>query len=378
MTNFVDSEEQLRQLITLNHCQGIGPISYFKLLNYFDNNAALIFQAAHQSLTELGLTERQINGINNASWARTDKIIEWAQESQHHIVSSFNTDYPALLQELDDKPPILYLSGNAELLNSPQIAIVGSRTATPSGIQTAREFAAYLAKNGITITSGMALGIDTASHQGALNVDGNTIAVTGTGLDRIYPSRNKALAYDIFEKGLLISEFALGVNPSKANFPKRNRLISGLSLGTLVVEATEKSGSLITAYKALEQGREVFAIPSSIHNPHAKGCHQLIKNGAKLVDQASDIIEELSSLLGYMADLEKPLNNPINNTEQLDDEYTHLLDKMGYDPISIDEIVYTSGLTIDKVSSMLLILELKDHINTAPGGLYVRTSTRFS
>ena len=224
----------------------------------------------------------------------------------------------------------------------------------------------------------MALGIDTASHRGALNVQGKTIAVTGTGLDRIYPSKNKALAYEIFEHGLLVSELALGTNPSKGSFPKRNRIISGLSLGTLVVEATEKSGSLITAYKAIEQGREVFAIPGSIHNPHAKGCHQLIKNGAKLVDQGSDLIEEISSLLGFMANLEKPADSSTQNEEKLDDEYVLLLEKMGYDPISIDEIVYTSGLTIDKVSSMLLILELKDHINTAPGGLYVRTSTRFS
>lgn len=371
-------DETLRQFLALNHSQGIGPISFYLLIDYFEHNFSAIFKASNDVLSQIGLNDRQINGIKKAPWQKIDEALAWCEEEQHSILTSFDPNYPHLLNELADKPPALYLSGDPSLLNTPQIAMVGSRTATPSGIQTAKHFASYLAQNGITITSGMALGIDTASHQGALSVGGKTIAVTGTGLDRIYPSKNKALAYDIFEQGLLISELALGTNPSKSSFPKRNRLISGLSLGTLVVEATEKSGSLITAYKALEQGREVFAIPSSIHNPHAKGCHQLIKNGAKLVDQASDIIEELSSLLGYIADLEKPSNTPIVSEQQLDDDYIRLLEKMGYEPISIDEIVYTSGLTIDKVSSMLLILELKDYIITAPGGLYVRTSTRFS
>ncbi len=372
------NDETLRQFLALNHSQGIGPISFYNLLEYFEQNISAIFKASNDELVQTGLNGRQINGIKNAPWQKVDDILTWSNEKQHAILTSSDHNYPPLLNELVDKPPVLYLSGDPSLLNTPQIAIVGSRTATPSGLQIAKHFASYLAQNGITITSGMALGIDTASHQGALSVKGKTIAVTGTGLDRIYPSKNKALAYDIFEQGLLISELALGTNPSKSSFPKRNRIISGLSLGTLVVEATEKSGSLITAYKALEQGREVFAIPSSIHNPHAKGCHQLIKNGAKLVDQASDIIEELTSLLGYIADLEKPNNTPTVNEQQLDDDYIFVLEKMGYDPISIDEIVYTSGLTIDKVSSMLLILELKDHIITAPGGLYVRTSTRFS
>ncbi len=371
-------DEALRQFIALNHCHGIGPISFYSLLDHFAYDLTAIFKASQNDLSQTGLNDRQINSIKNPPWEKADALLDWRTEEHHHILTSLDAEYPALLNELSDKPPVLYLSGDASLINTPQIAIVGSRTATPNGIQTAKHFASYLAQHGITITSGMALGIDTASHQGALKAQGKTIAVTGTGLDRIYPSKNKPLAYDIFEHGLLISELALGTNPSKGSFPKRNRIISGLSIGTLVVEATEKSGSLITAYKAIEQGREVFAIPSSIHNPHAKGCHQLIKNGAKLVDQASDIIEEVSSLLGFMADLEKPTEINQVNEDQLDQEYILLLEKMGYDPISIDEIVYTSGLTIDKVSSMLLILELKDHINTAPGGLYVRTSTRFS
>ncbi|MBL7002943.1 MAG: DNA-protecting protein DprA [Gammaproteobacteria bacterium] len=369
---------ELRNIIALHQCKGIGSISFFSLVEYFQNDIQQLFKASTDSLNQIGLNKRQIDSIKNIDWLKVDEAQNWAQQENHHIITFADNNYPDLLQELPDRPPLLYLSGNADLLNSPQIALVGSRTATPTGIQTARHFSAYLAQNGLTITSGMALGIDTASHLGALDVNGNTIAVTGTGLDRIYPSKNKALAYQIFEQGLLVSEFSLGTSPSKSNFPRRNRIISGLSVGTLVIEATEKSGSLITAYQAIEQGREVFAIPGSIHNPHAKGCHKLIKNGAKLVDQASDIIEELGSLFGYMANLEKQELTPIKDSEQLDTEYQHLLEQIGYDGMSIDEIVFRSGLTIDKVSSMLLILELKDHINTVPGGLYARTSTRFS
>lgn len=370
--------EALRYLLALHLSKGVGQATLKLIIEHFGNDLADIFNASNNALMQAGLNERQINSIKNPDWQKVDHALTWADQPQHHIISYSDDAYPALLKELSDAPPILYLAGDLSLLNTPQLAIVGSRTATASGSQIAQQFATYLAQHGITITSGMAVGIDTSSHQGALNANGKTIAVTGTGLDRIYPSKNKALAYDIFEKGLLVSEFALGTAPSKSNFPRRNRIISGLSLGTLVIEATEKSGSLITAYKALEQGREVFAIPGSIHNPHAKGCHQLIKNGAKLVDCATDIINELGSLLGFIANLENPKNTPIIQVDELDDEYHHLLKQMGYDPISIDEIVYRSGLTIDKVSSMLLILELKNHINTAPGGLYIRASTRFS
>jgi DNA processing protein len=216
----------------------------------------------------------------------------------------------------------------------------------------------------------MALGIDKHAHLGALSGSGNTVAVIGTGIDRIYPSRNKQLAYDIAEKGLIVSEFPLGMAPQSGNFPRRNRVISGLSLATLVVEATRKSGSLITARMSIEQGREVFAIPGSIHNPQAKGCHHLIRQGAKLVDQAADIIDDIGSLLGYVAETAETTQHEHNET--LDREYRQLLDIMGYDPVSIDTLVQRSGLTIDQLSSMLLILELNDFIQIAPGGLYQR------
>ena len=232
------------------------------------------------------------------------------------------------------------------------------------------EFARYLAESGITITSGMATGIDAQAHRGALACGGNTIAVTGTGLDRIYPSSNRQMAYDIHKNGLLVTEFPLGTGPRSENFPRRNRIISGLCIATLVVEATRRSGSLITAHQAVEQGREVFAVPGSIHNPQAKGCHQLIREGAKLVDQASDIIEELGSLLGFIVEQQQEPDN--NEDSRLDQATLRLLDTIGYDPVSPDTLVERSGLTIGKLSSMLLSLELNNLIQSAPGGCFVR------
>jgi DNA processing protein len=216
----------------------------------------------------------------------------------------------------------------------------------------------------------LASGIDQHAHRGALHANGNTIAVIGTGIDRVYPASNRQLAHDISQHGLLLSEFPLGTAPTAANFPRRNRIISGLSLATLVVEATRKSGSLITARMALEQGRDVFAIPGSIHNPMAKGCHQLIREGAKLVDQAADIIDDIGALLGYVA-LQSD-DPPQTGSDELDSEYSRLLDLMGYDPVSMDTLVNRSGLTVEQLSSMLLILELNDRIKPASGGLYVR------
>ena len=219
------------------------------------------------------------------------------------------------------------------------------------------------------------MGIDTHAHLGALAGVGKTIAVTGTGLDQIYPAKNRQLAYDIHSNGLLVTEFPLGTRPRSENFPRRNRIISGLSVATLVVEAARRSGSLITAHQAAEQGREVFAIPGSIHNPQARGCHQLIREGARLADKASDIIGDLSSLLGYIASqpvTEQPSSSPSKASKKLDKDYSKLLEQIGYDPISTDRLVERSGLTIDKVSSMLLLLELDELIQSAPGGHYVR------
>jgi DNA processing protein len=272
-------------------------------------------------------------------------------------------DYPPLLRETADPPALLYGAGRRELLLQGCLAIVGSRNATPQGESNAEAFGQALSSAGITVVSGLALGIDAAAHKGGLKGPGSTIAVVGTGLDRVYPARNKALAHEIAEKGLLLSEFALGTISAPGHFPKRNRIISGLSRGVLVVEAALNSGSLITARQALEQGREVMAIPGSIHSPLSKGCHALIKQGAKLVESAQDIIEELAW----------PVMPAIHSAETPPDMETEpLLQHLGHDPVSIDLLAERSGLTVDALSAKLLTLELEGHVAQLPGGRYQR------
>ena len=295
---------------------------------------------------------------------------EWLRGSRHRLLRQDNDRFPDLLRQIPNPPLLLYVDGNADLLQLPALAIVGSRNPTAGGERNAFEFASHLARIGFTIVSGLAQGIDTAAHRGALAAGGATIAFLGHGIDRIYPASNKALAEEIAASGALVSEFPLGTHPGKELFPQRNRLISGLCLGTLVVEAARRSGSLITARLAAEQGREVFALPGSIHNPLARGCHQLIRQGAKLVETADDIVSELAPLVGHL------LQNTMESTEKqkspqiLDDEYVELRKFIGHDPISADELAANSGLTIDQVSSMLLILELHGEIEALSGGRY--------
>ncbi|MBC8211644.1 MAG: DNA-protecting protein DprA [Gammaproteobacteria bacterium] len=363
--------DELAFYLALEQCPGIGPVNFRKIVEsagFTPSRASIaLLQKANPSL----LNSNQLNHLKNPDQESIERALEWLNSSsEHHILTIKDPEYPDLLKEVRDAPSILYAIGNTDLLNSPQIAIIGSRNCTPGGANTARDFSAYLARAGLTITSGMALGIDQQAHQGALDASGNTIAVIGTGIDRIYPSKNRQLAYQIAQKGLLLSEFPLGTPPNSENFPRRNRVISGLSVATLVVEATRKSGSLITAHYGLEQGREVFAIPGSIHNPQAKGCHHLIRQGAKLVDQASDIIDDIGSLLGFMA--QQPVNDPTTEAVEMDTDYHKLLETIGYDPVSFESLVQHSGLTIEQLSSMLLILELNDHIQTVAGGKYVR------
>ncbi len=291
-----------------------------------------------------------------------DRSLHWAEDPEQHILTLADEAYPAALLEIADPPNVLYLRGNPELLQQPGLAIVGSRNATPQGLQTAHGFARTLAGQGLTIISGLALGIDAAAHQGALAANGNTIAVIGTGADRIYPARNKELALQIAEQGLIVSEFPLGTPVLAANFPRRNRIISGLSRGVLVVEAAPESGSLITARLAGEQGREVFAIPGSIHSPLARGCHKLIRQGAKLVETADDILEELGNLTA-------------NN--QLPDEAPHqtedpLLIALGHDPCSLDQLAERTGYSTEQLLTELLTLELSGVLATLPGNRYQR------
>lgn len=281
------------------------------------------------------------------------------------------SDYPPLLQELADAPDELHILGNRDVLYLPALAIVGSRNPTRGGADTAYRFAQHLANAGFCIVSGLAQGIDAAAHRGALDADGHTIAVLGHGLDSVYPQSNAELAARVQVNGALISEYPPGTPPRRAHFPQRNRLISGLTVGTLVVEAAKRSGSLITARLAGEQGREVFAIPGSIHNPLARGCHQLLRQGVHLVETADDIVRELAPLL------ERVMQNPADTevsavANERDGDYLKLLDALAYDPQTPDELAARSGLTIDEVSSMLLILELDGAVDALPGGRFSR------
>jgi len=276
---------------------------------------------------------------------------------------------------VSDAPVGLFVRGDPAVLSLPQLAIVGSRNPTAGGRDNATSFAAHLARGGLAITSGLAIGIDAAAHQGALAAEGITVAVCGTGLDVDYPSAHSALAAAIAQRGALVSEFPLGMPALQANFPRRNRIISGLALGTLVVEAAVRSGSLITARLAAEQGREVFAIPGSIHNPLARGCHQLLRQGAQLVETVDDIFAELRALVGALAPALQAAvepESPAAAAPVLDKAYEILLDALGFEPAGVDTLVERTGFAADEVASMLLILELDGELESRPGGRYVR------
>jgi DNA processing protein len=266
---------------------------------------------------------------------------------------------------------LLYVNGDLDALHLPTLAIVGSRNPTAGGTRNAQQFARHLAERGFVIVSGLAQGIDTAAHQGALDARGRTIALLGHGIDRVYPAANRKLAHRITETGALVTEYPLGARPERWHFPERNRLISGLCLGTLVVEAARRSGSLITARLAAEQGREVFALPGSIHNPLARGCHELIRQGAKLVETATDILSELGPLTGHMLETTTASTETEAPAElEPDADYGRLRELLSHDPIGIDELERQSGLTIGELSSMLLILELHGEVEPLSGGRY--------
>lgn len=340
------------------------------LLEYFTNDPARVRRASDRALRAAGLDAELVARIRKPCDTQVARDLAWAEAAENRLLSCVDSAYPVLLREISDFPLLLYARGNCALLQTPQIAIVGSRHCTPGGAQNARHFAAELASSGLTVTSGLAFGIDAEAHRGALAADGNTIAVTGTGIDIVYPARNRHLAQTIVEQGLMLSEFPLGTPGIPANFPRRNRIISGMCLATLVVEAAQRSGSLITARLAAEQGREVYAIPGSIHNPQTRGCHQLIRDGARLALEPRDLVGELAELLGFV--FSRTNAGKVAAEFALDDAQKRLLDVIGYDPVNCDTLVQRSGLTIEDLSSMLLLLELNDLIQSAPGGCFVR------
>ena len=380
MSTFAD----LPSLLHL-HISWVNAEQLSKIVQYFDNpKNALNANECEWRATDI-LSANQLEKLfSDDSKFEVEQALQWGQAEQQGWLSWADEDFPQRCLQIDDAPILLGYRGNKSLLNDPQIAVVGSRHASKAGKAIAEDFAHFLSDKGMTVTSGLALGIDAAAHRGGLQGLGKTVAVVATGLDRIYPASNKALGQQIVDEGVMISEFALGSKPVSYHFPKRNRIISGLSYGTLVVEAALKSGSLITARTAMEQGREVFAVPGSIHNPQAKGCHQLIKQGAKLVESGQDILEELSTnlseeLLGQKTakvlpkqssdnaqlDMLNAIENANNRQDNKSD--TGLLAFIEYDPVSLDELVVMSKLPVSSIQSELMLLELSGEVEAMSG-----------
>ncbi|WPE16415.1 DNA-processing protein DprA [Candidatus Thioglobus autotrophicus] len=345
----------------------LGIKTFYKALQYFETPQQ-VFLATHSDRFNTGLFKKStLIYLASADIALVQADLDWMQKENCHILTLIDKRYPSQLKTISDPPPILYVRGDVDCLQDPQLAIVGSRNPTTGGEQNAQQFAADLAKLGLVITSGMASGIDAQAHIGALEQGAKTIAVCGTGLDRIYPAKHKSLAHQISMQGALISEFFIGTSPMASNFPRRNRLISGLSLGTLVVEASIKSGTMITAKLAAEQGKEVFAIPSSIHNPLSEGCHYLINQGAKLVSRVNDIVEELPK--GSLSDILPQKNT--DSIKEMDKTGSKVLKCLSYEPLSVDQLVEKTQLSPQIVSQELLLLELAGKLEKTQAQGYV-------
>lgn len=333
-----------------------------------------VFEAGLATLARLGVNDRARKYLQSPDWSLVERDIEWTAQAGNHLLTLHSPEYPTLLRQIVDPPPVLFVRGDPAALRGPQLAMVGSRNPSPMGRQTAYTFAKGFAQAGLVITSGLALGIDAASHAGAIAGQGITIAVAGNGLDRIYPKRHQALAQQIEHHGALVSEFPPGTPPLASHFPRRNRIISGMSMGVMVLEAAQRSGSLITARLAVEQGRDVFAVPGSIHNPMSRGCHGLIREGAKLVESCQDVLEELVPEVGRFQYPSDEDDAQSRSARVLAPAHRQLLDDLGFEPTSVDTLVERTGLTADAVSSMLLELELQGFVSAASGGLYSRSA----
>ena len=363
-------KDELSAWLRLVLTDGVGPQTARELLSRFGLPGHVLsagFPALQKCVPEK-IAYALSGSIDDAMQAQIDTTLAWAEQAGNHVLTLADDAYPKSLLTIADPPPLLYVKGRIELLSRSALAIVGSRSASAQGMQNAERFANTLSAAGLTVVSGLALGIDAAAHIGACSSDsgfGSTIAITGTGLDLVYPAKHRSLAHRIAEQGCLLSEYPLGTPAIASNFPRRNRLISGMSLGVLVVEAALQSGSLITARSALEQGRDVFAIPGSIHSPLAKGCHQLIRQGAKLVESAQDILEELRWQSPAPRTIPAAKPAPV-----LDDTAARVLQAAGHDPASVDELAGRSGLPAADIQAALLTLELDGLIGRLPDGRY--------
>lgn len=366
--------EDLVHWLRLEQTAGVGPDTARKLLVAF-GLPENIFNTEFSALQKV-VPDRIARVLLAPVSATVSALIEqtqtWAMQRDNHVLTLADAGYPPALLEIPDPPILLYAKGRVDLLSRSSLAVVGSRNATTQGNVNAEKFSEALSLSGLTIVSGMALGIDTAAHRGGLlaikqtSTAGSTIAVIGTGADLVYPARNRSLAHQIAEVGCILSEYPLGMPAIASNFPRRNRIISGLARGVLVVEAALQSGSLITARMAAEQGRDMFAIPGSIHSPLSKGCHLLIKQGAKLVESAQDILEELK----YVSVI--TLEAPRPEVSALDPQSALLLEALGFDPVDADTLAARCQTDIAALSGQLLTLELDGMLEMLPGGLYRR------
>ena len=358
-------DADIKYWLGLLRVEGIGCKTFSSLIE--THLPEVIFNASEETLQEWGLKKNLIANIMQFDWSKVDYDLQWLSQPNNDVIKINHSLYPAALKEIYDPPPLLFIRGNPDVLAYPQVAMVGSRNPSALGSKTAFDFAFELSQYGFAITSGLALGIDANSHQGALQAGGYTIAVAGTGLDRVYPASNKALALDIVNTGAMVSELPPGTVAKATNFPRRNRIISGLSQGLLVVEAAKQSGSLITARLALEQNRDVFAIPGSIYSPLSRGCNALIREGAKLVETPEDIIDELSQ---YKQRINYLKNQSTQSLLDLDEQT--LLNLVMFNPTSIDELVESSAQSVESITAQLLLLELQGYVQATAGGYYIR------
>lgn len=368
----------------LLHAPRLGFSGVKQLLTVFGDASSIVSQRTFPE--QLKLPQATKDYLLKADDDQIQAELDWLAKPDNHILPLSDALYPAQLKEISDPPLVLFVKGSVDCLLLPQLAVVGSRNADNSGLQNTKLFCSQLVKQGLLITSGLAAGIDSAAHQAALQAGGKTIAVMGTGINSIYPKNNRQLAKDIVQSGAVVSEFPLNTPPKAHHFPRRNRIIAGLSLATLVVEAAERSGTLITARLAMEQNRPVMAIPGSIHNPRVKGCHALIKQGAKLVESAEDIYEELTvgieMLRQHLGERlnESPTtednlvldNHKITPKFELSAEQRALLDKMPFEPIEFDQLLALTELESAELSSDLLLLELNGLIDKQPGSMYLK------
>lgn len=372
-------DEELLAWLTLLRTPGLGGAGLRAWVGEAGSARAACAQGRRLA-RRAGLDAAALAWLDSPDRTRLDADLAWLARPNHRLLRWNEPDFPPQLESIAQPPAALFVAGDAALLLTPQVAIVGSRSATAQGLAHARDFARTLAAAGLTVTSGMADGIDGAAHVAALAANGRTVAVIGTGPDLAYPRKHRQLAANIEEKGVIVSEFPPGTEARPDHFPRRNRLIAGLALGTLVIEAGLQSGSLITARLAAEAGREVFALPGSVHNPLAKGCHRLIRDGARLVETAGEVVEALApGARALGADLRArldalPTPAPANpgDVESQDPDYVALLAALGDDPASLDELVARTGLAAAAVSSMLLLLELEGRVAAAGNGRWQR------